>query len=151
MDQANALLTLLRSKFGYEARDVTPTKKQLRILGRLPTPRMGDWLVGMHHVHQGMVRRPGWSVDFSKYYFPRNGKIVYAWRLIFQSVDDQPIEAHIPDIMNTFSGAPQSSRGEVMEIPLMGASTLSRNAQGGGKGAYTIGGSSPFMPGAARR
>lgn len=151
MDSTTALLTLLRSKFGYEARNVTPSKKQLRVLGRLPNHRMGDWLVGMHHVHQVLSRRPGWSVDFSKYYFPRNGKIVYAWRLIFQSVDDQPIEAHFQEIANAFSGAPQSARGEVMEVALMGTSTRSRNASGGGKGAYTIGGSNPFMPSAARR
>jgi len=149
MDSTNPLLTLLRSKFGYEARDVTSGKKQLRVLGRLPNERMGDWLIGMHFAHQALQRQPGWSVDFSKFYFPRNGKIVYAWRLIFQSVDDQPISAHLQDIMNSFSSAPQSSRGEVMEIPLMGAGR-SRSAAGG-RGAYTIGGANPFIPGPSRR
>lgn len=145
MNAAN-LLTLLRSKFGFEAKDVRSTsKQQLRILGRLPNNRMGDWLVGMHHVFLRMEHTP-WAVDISKSYFIRNGKIVFAWRLIFQS--QESVEKYLPDICNAFEGAPRGTQGQVMEVPLVGASPLRSRRSAGGKGASSIGGADGFVPGA---
>ncbi len=144
----NKLSTLLKSRFGLEVRDMSqPSPKQLRILGRLPQVRMGDWLLGMHHVCTHVARRPNtWTVDFSKNYFVRNGKIVYAWRIIIQA---ESVEKYAQDIINAFTGAPHSARGEIMEIPLMGASTI-RGRNDRGKGASTIGGRDDFFPTRAR-
>lgn len=141
----NKLSTLLKSRFGFEVRDINQSSsKQLRILGRLPTARMGDWLVGMHHVSLHVLQRQNtWSVDFSKQYFLRNGRIVYAWRIIIQA---DSVEKYAQDIINAFSGAPRSARGEVMEIPLMGASSFRTGRNPSGKGASTIGGKDDFIP-----
>jgi hypothetical protein len=141
------LLTLLQSKNGFTTKDVgTPSDRQIRLLGRLPMARMGDWLVTMAHVHAHQQRNGRWTVDFSKAYFPRGGKIVYAWRIILQSTDAS-IMVHFQDILNAFQGAPSSTRGEVMEMPLMGA--LRNDTNAGGKGASTIGGKADFVPKAA--
>lgn len=142
--ETNKLLTLLRSKFGFEAKDVRPGKNQLRILGRLPNNRLGDWLVAMHHVFLRMEQCP-WAVDISKSYFVRSGKIVFAWRLIFQS--QEPLERFIStDICNAFEGAPRGTRGQVMEVPLIGASALRQGKTARGKGASSIAGKDDFIP-----
>jgi hypothetical protein len=104
---------------------------------------MSDWLVGMHHVLT-RSENSSWAVDFSKFYFIREGKIVFAWRLIFQSADD--LEKSLPEICNIFEGAPRGgTTGEVMEVPLIGAS-ITRNTKIHGKGASPIGGPDSFVP-----
>ena len=88
----------LRTKAGYEVATATPSDKQLRLLGRAPQDRMGDMLLLIHALKSAVEQSPGWDVDISKTYILRNGKVVFGWRFIFQSADDQGIGAHLNDI-----------------------------------------------------
>lgn len=127
----------LKLRCGFEVVQVTPSEKQLRILGRLPQLRMGDWLLTIHHIITHVTdNSPGWTVDISKHYFLRGPKVVFAWRLIFQGPD---IVRQVPSIINTINGSPRSNRTEINEMPLIGASA-DRNAQSPtGKGAGLMG------------
>jgi hypothetical protein len=128
------LKTALKTKLGFEALQATVNAKQIRILGRLPNQRMGDLLIFVHHIHLDWLERknPGWTVDISKLYFPhpQTKKVVFGWRFIFGGDE---IEKHLPDIVNAVAGTPGSSRVEVMEVPLIGASP-NRNVHVRGKG-----------------
>lgn len=121
------LTTALRSRLGYTPVSTSHTPKQIRLLGRLPANRMGDWLAFIHHIHVNCLERlqPMWTVDISKLYFtkPDTKVVIYGWRLIFQIKEGVP--AHIPElvpqIVNAVNSAPRSSRSEVTEMPLVGS------------------------------
>lgn len=117
------LKTALKTRLGFEVVQGTGNAKQIRVLGRLPNNRMGDLLVFVHHIHIGWLERknPGWTADISKLYFPhpQSKKVVFGWRFIFGADD---VEKHLPDITNAILSTPGSSRVEVMEVPLVGAS-----------------------------
>jgi hypothetical protein len=129
------LKTSLRTKLGFTPLQETGGSKQIRLLGRIPLSRMGDVLIFVHHIHNEWLdrKKPGWTADISKLYFlhPQTKKVVFGWRLIFGGDD---IAKHLPDIVNAVASTPGSSRVEVMEVPLVGASP-DRNAHVRGKGA----------------
>lgn len=134
-----ALLQALRTKCGFEVRDVNqPSPKQMRLLGRIPQSRMGDMLLLIYALKTREEQGPGWTADISKNYFLLGGKVVFGWRIIFQS-NEAFGEKHVSDICKVVNTTPNSSRREVTEAPLIGA-TANRNAQGAnGKGAGYIG------------
>lgn len=125
----NPLKTVLRTKLGFEALQASPSAKQIRLLGRIPVNRMGDVLIFVHHIHVNWLERkkPGWTADISKLYFPhpQTKKVVFGWRLIFGT--DSDMDARLPDILNAVTSTPGSSRVEVMEVPLVGASRNRNN------------------------
>lgn len=130
MDSAH-LARLLRAKTGFEIVDFNPKETQLRILGRLPSTRMGDWLATVHALYSHAEKQSHWTVDISKYYFKRNGKVVYAWRMIFQA---DSIEMRMDGILAALSVMPTQSVKEIDQFPLVGVGA-DRNVPKNGKGA----------------
>lgn len=135
---STALSQALLAKCGFETRDVNATARQIRILGRVAQPRVGDVLLLVHTLKTREAQNVGWTVDISKNYFLLNGRVVYCWRLIFQS-QAEFTTAVIQDICKTINGSPRSSSRELEEAPLVGARP-DRNAQtASGKGAGLLG------------
>ena len=130
-----ALTTALRSKLGYMAKQVSGSDHQLRLLGSHPPQRMGDMLVFMDHMFEWIDRKAAvWTGDYSKYYLKHGNprRLVFAWRFIFQS--SSSLTLVLPDIINAVNAVPRSTRSEIMEMPLVGAS-VNRNNVVRGKGA----------------
>lgn len=107
---------------------------QLRFIGRLPR-NLGiqQWLVLMDFMYEKHERAP-WKVDISKSYFRRtnDGKLVYAWRFIFQG---ERLGDRLDEIAAIVSAVPPAARQEVMEMPLVGASADRNNPSATGRGA----------------
>lgn len=106
----------LRVKCGFEVTDLNEGVNQVRILGRVPTNRMPDWLFVLDSIDT--VSGGAWTCDLSKKYFRKQGRLVYAWRLIFQG---DGVAAYIDNIVSAVNGAARSSRQELDEFPLIGA------------------------------
>ena len=115
------LATALRSRCDYQIVEATPSPRQLRLLGRLPNARMPDMLLLVHHLSRVAAQKPGWTADISKWYFEREGRVRFAWRIIFQADN---IEAHLGGIAAAVAAAPRSNRIEVDQAPLIGASAI---------------------------
>jgi len=113
----NALTAALLQKCGFEATDVTPGPNQVRILGRVPTARLQDWLFVLDNLDANSGNL--WTCDLSKKYFRRNKRLVYAWRLIFQG---EEVLQHLHDIIRVVNTSARSARQEITEFPLIGAS-----------------------------
>jgi hypothetical protein len=123
----------LRTKVGFEALTANAGARQIRMTGRMPQTRIGDYLILVHHIEGWLERKnPGWTMDASKHYFchPKTKKVVFEWRYLFGAED---IVKHLHDIQSAILSVPGSSRNEVMEVPLVGASP-DRNAHVRGKG-----------------
>jgi hypothetical protein len=135
---ANALFAALRKKVSFEVVSQTETPNQLRILGRIPTDRLGlnegNWKIVKYRLLIAMEERP-WKVDLSKSYFIKTEtkKMVFAWRILLQG---ENIAQHYADIISVISTSP-SARAEVMEIPLVGNSR--NDTTGGRRGAGPVG------------
>jgi len=132
------LTTALRTTLGYETVKPSASEKQIRLLGRLPQNRMGDWLIFVHHIHVSWIeaRRSGWTVDISKLYFPLDKRVVFGWRVIFQPRNHADSMAqHLDDIVRAVGMSPKSSRSDVMSIPLVGSRAgMPQNPNGKGAG-----------------
>jgi hypothetical protein len=115
------LASALRVKCGFEATDINGGANQTRILGRVPTNRMPDWLFVLDSIDTASGEH--WTCDLSKKYFRRQGRLVYAWRLIFQG---ENVELYVDNIVSVVNGAARSARQELTEFPLIG-SDPSRN------------------------
>jgi hypothetical protein len=133
------LIRTLRSVIAFETAEKSVAQTRVRLLGRLQLPKnaQGDWLVFLHHIHTLSERFP-WNLDSSKLYFKRDGKLVFGWRLIFQTEDESALDNHIDQICNGMKRAPKSARRELTEVPLVGASP-NRNAYRKGKGVALAG------------
>jgi hypothetical protein len=128
----------LQRKTGFEVLDHKESEVQLRVMGRQPRDRMGmntsNWLLVCTNLLERSGKN-GWTVDVSKYHFLRGKVIMYSWRLIFQAEAD--LKSKYDDIVRAILQAPHTSRGEITEMPLVGA-RADRNSGGGvgrGKGA----------------
>jgi len=126
------LYTTLHKRVGFEIVGETVSPNQIRIIGRLPQPNMQNWLVVLQRLLLKAEQTP-WKVDVSKQYFVKNGKVFYAWRVIFQA---EEIATHLEDIISTISTAPRA-RAEVDEVNLYAGEN--RNALRMGKGAQPSG------------
>ena len=139
MTMQKELHRALNQKAGFEVVEESSTPSQLRLLGRIPLDRegqnMNNWLIIMRQLLSQSATSP-WKVDISKHYFLLAGKVVYAWRVIFQA---EAIDPHLGDIATVVNSAPQSSRTELTEIPLAGASRDRNSTVGGRRGAGPIG------------
>jgi len=130
--QVDDLLNQLHTRGGFELVNQSTTETQARLMGRVHRNAMGAWLI----LVQNLLLRSGqgWSVDISKQYFLRDGRVVYAWRLIFQGKE---LERAMPDICQTIINAPRA-KSVIEEQPLVGA-RANRNAPNAkGKGAQGV-------------
>lgn len=80
------LFKALASK-GYDVVSHNVLPSQLRILGRVNNDRQGVWVATMDRILAQAEKQTDWSVDLSKTYFRRGGRIVFAWRIIVQGED----------------------------------------------------------------
>ena len=126
------LVRILKMRGGFDVVNHAITKNQIRVLGRVPKDMMNAWLVIIHHM-LSHSEAAAWSVDISKQYFLRNGRVLFGWRLIIQGDD---IEQHLPSICEALSNTPRP-KVIVEEQKLYGASS-NRNAPRGGKGAQGV-------------
>ena len=129
------LTRVLKMRGGYETVSRNSGPNQVRLIGRVPAPLVKGWLI---IVQQLLVRgaEAPWSVDISKSYFLRAGRVMFGWRLIFQGED---INQYADDIMATVTNSPRP-RAVVDEQPLHGASAhRNRQKPGSLKGAAPVG------------
>jgi hypothetical protein len=112
-----ALLEVLKQKAGFETLTHTPKEAQLRITGRCHPDRWGFFLPVIYTLQRTADKDGSWSCDISKQYFIRNDRIVYCWRLIFQSDN---INEKYSYLANVVRGAPNPTRVEVEEVLLPG-------------------------------
>jgi hypothetical protein len=93
------------------------------LIGRVPNALVKNWLI---IVRQLLIRgaEAPWSVDISKSYFLRSGRVMFGWRLIFQGQD---IAQHAVDMVSTITNSPRA-KATIESQPLAGASA-NRNQQ----------------------
>jgi hypothetical protein len=140
MSSVTELVRAMNQKAGFELVDQASSPSQLRLLGRVPLDRAGlnlnNWLLV---IRQLLLHSPkaAWKADISKNYFllGKSDKVVYAWRIILQA---DAIEPHLAEITALVNGSPQSSRSEVTEMPLAGASADRNSTVGGRRGAGPV-------------
>lgn len=122
----------LNRKAGLETVSNSSTPNQIRLIGRVPTQGISTWLSIMERL---LIRSEStkWKVDLSKQYFIRGGKLMYGWRIIFQS--PEPIEEHLADIEGIISNTP-APIGESDEFHLYG--NVNRTVLKRGKGAQGV-------------
>jgi hypothetical protein len=140
MSTAAELFTALHRRAGFEMVNHTLAPTRLRILGRLPLDRAGmnmsNWKVLMERLLTAAEQGRPWSVDLSKSYFKKGGRIVYAWRVIFQG---DAIETHLTDIINVVKTSPGARIPEPTEVRLYGLPQDRNNTAGGKAGAGPVG------------
>lgn len=141
MATARDLIEVLGKKSNFEAVDVQEGAGQIRIMGRVLTDgtnaNLANWFLVVDNVLTRLeTTKCAWTTDISKSYFKRGGKLVFAWRLLFQA-PGADIRTFIPDIISFIYEAPKTSHVTVDEVPLVGASP-NRNALNRGKGAGSV-------------
>jgi hypothetical protein len=122
---------------------VSEEPRQLRFLGRVPLDHGGEnmrrWLEVVDAIHVAS-ETAAWKADICKWYFRREGRQLYAWRLILQAESIGPALGGIVHALEAVR-AP----GEVAEFALPGA-TADRNAVVGGRRGAGAVGSVPLGP-----
>lgn len=122
---ADELMRTLHMRAGFEVVNHSVNPTQLRFIGRVPKQHVSGWLI----IARQMLLKSGgaWTIDVSKQYFLRAGKLMFGWRLIIQSPNG--VGAAISDIIKTVVGAPRP-RQMVTEQPLVGRVTNYKNFKG---------------------
>lgn len=139
-DSLRPLAAALRVKVGFQVVSFTEAPTKLRILGRIPEDTSGlnggNWKIVMFRLLTAMERGAPWAADLSKNYFKKNGKLVYAHRILLQGPD---IAQHYAAVTHIITSSPSTSRAEVTEMPLGGASADRHSTAGGKRGAGPAG------------
>lgn len=129
----------LIQKCGFEVLEEQEGAKQLRITGRNHRDRWPFFLPVIYKILE-TSEKPGnrWTCDISKKYIISNGRVLYAWRLIFQSTE---LATQYASIVATIRSAPQPARVELTSQLLPGYKP--GDVRGGvnaqGKGTSTAG------------
>jgi hypothetical protein len=121
------LLGLFNAR-GFETVSKNVTAKQMRLLGRVPQANMSNWLVAMDYL-LAKGETAAWTLDISKQYFRRNGRLLFAWRIILQSDD---VAKYYDDLGEAVRNSPKA-RATVETYTLHGAGP-NRNSMRDGKG-----------------
>ena len=125
------LIQTLSTRAGFDVVNQSVTDNQVRIIHRVAKEGMPNWLVVMQELLQASETAP-WSVDLSKQYFLRNGRLIYGWRFILQAPD---VLEHLDAVIKAVEKAPRARR-IIEEQPLAGASAH-RNTLVRGRGAQS--------------
>jgi hypothetical protein len=127
----------MKSQFVVLQEDETP--RQLRIMGRSQLDR---WPFFLPIIHTLLTRsaqpESGWTCDISKQYFLSGGRVLYGWRIIFQS----PVMAdRYTDIIASINSAPRPARVELESQLLPGykPGEMRGGVNAKGKGASAAG------------
>ncbi len=128
------LVRMLQMRGGFEVVNHQAAPNQLRLLGRVRNPSMDAWILVVNQLKSVEESAP-WSIDISKQYFRRGGKLMFAWRVILQAENVEQCYAHVAQ---SVSNSPRA-RTIIEEQPLPGARS-DRNAPSvanRGKGAQS--------------
>ena len=93
-DLGKDIVATLLECAGFEVVSHSGRETQARLLGRVPRPMVPGWLIIVRHLLMQSGSQ-GWTVDISKQYFLRGGKVMYGWRLIFQG----PMADHLHHVV----------------------------------------------------
>ncbi len=136
----DAVLEYLGTAFGFEAVETTPQGKQLRLLGRIPDGRWGDFTDAILRFD---AAKKAFTGDFSSPLLVRanaSGKkvVVVGRRIIFQ-FPQEDIADYMTDMENIFippeeSDAPEK---ELKSFDLGLGRAMHMPGTNGGKGVYT--------------
>jgi hypothetical protein len=116
--------------------------RQLRLVGRIRARAISrvwatQFVDALVRASTGNAR---WSVDVSRYYFEKDGEVIWAWRVIIQT-GNASMESALDEILHALrlSARPTArmATSEVTEVPLVSPNPL-RNAVVKGKGASNI-------------
>ena len=125
------LHNVLAQKVGFGVVTSTLGDKQIRLVGRVPQPQIGTWLLVMERLLVG-EKNAAWNVDISKQYFMRGAKLLYGWRVIFRA---DGIAQHLNEIAQVIQTTPMVQR-QLDEVALHGG--VDRTSLRGGKGAQPM-------------
>ena len=118
----SAVVAALREKVGFDCVRSSLDGTNARLIGRIPQDRMPDQLALLEHLFALSSGYP-WSVDVSKIYFLADGRVVYAWRFIFETQEDVMPYAKIINVIETSRRPSQpAGGGPLKEVPLPGGS-----------------------------
>jgi hypothetical protein len=128
------LVHVLRVRGGFELVNHNESPNQLRLLGRVQRASVDGWLLTTTHL-LGLSEQSTWSIDISKMYLRREGKLRFAWRILLQAKDVEKIYAQVA---KGITSAPRA-RAILEEVPLVGvgASRNTPSAANRGKGAQS--------------
>jgi len=132
--ELNDFIRILQMRAGFELVNHQEGPNQLRMLGRVQKPALGGWLLVVHHLKR-LEEGAAWGIDISKPYFPRNDKLVFAWRIILQG---EGVAQYYAAVAQGVGNSPRA-RATVEEQALPGA-RANRNApsvNNRGKGAQS--------------
>jgi hypothetical protein len=137
--EVRELYNALHRKSGFEVVNEANSEKQIRIIGRVTNNRMPTWLVVIQRLLIKAEEAP-WSIDISKQYFLRGGKVLFGWRVILQG---ENIASHLDSIAEVISGAPVMKM-EINEVPIQRSAHRTQMIRG--RGAQVIGGDAGTPP-----
>lgn len=128
------LIQMLQMRGGFETVNHQESPNQLRLLGRVRKPSVDGWLLVINQL-KATEENVAWSIDISKQYFRRGGKLMFAWRLILQA---EGVAQHYGHVAQSVGNSPRA-RTIIEEQALPGARS-DRNAPSvasRGKGAQS--------------
>lgn len=108
----------LTRKSGFEVISGKELPNQLRVMGRCHPDRWNFFLPVVHNLLTfSEDPNVGWTVDISKPYLLREGRVLFAWRLIFQA--PQVLEQY-GSIVDAIGGSAGPTRVELTSQLLPG-------------------------------
>jgi hypothetical protein len=122
----------LAQKAGFEVVQESSTDRQVRYVGRVAPSKVKQWL---WVAEQLLIHSDGapWSLDLSKLYFLRGGKLMYGWRLIIQGENVAQYQAAL---IAAVSKAP-AVQAQLEEVRLYGRGNNDA-LEHGGRGAQSV-------------
>lgn len=127
-----ALQSVLFQRAGLEVvQGETRGEQQVRFFGRVKSSQMPTWLSAVQGLLQAAELESGraWTIDISKQYFLRSGKLFFGWRVIIQGSN---LTVALPRVIEVVQRV-QPVLPRVDEIPLH--ARPDRNALRNGRGA----------------
>ena len=108
----------LTRKSGFQVVQENETPRQLRIMGRSHVDRWPFFLPVIYTLLlQSSKAEIPWTCDISKQYIINKDRVLYAWRMIFQS---ENLSSYYGDIAAAITSSPSPSRVEITEQLLPG-------------------------------
>ncbi len=135
------LYAALMQKCGFEVLEEEEKAKRLRISGRCALERWSFFLPVIYTLNKASSAAGAlWTADISKKYFNANDRVLYSWRIIFQTKTDD-LRAQYPAIISVIRSAPRPARVELDRQLLPGyqPGDVRGGVNGMGKGVQSAG------------
>jgi len=122
----------LTQKAGFECVQETPSENQLRLVGRIPSNKTGQWLRVMEQLLLH-AQNAAWNIDLSKQYFLRGSRVLYGWRIIVQAAGVAQYDQALASIV----ASTPAVQAQLQEVRLYGRGSNDA-IQRGGRGAQPL-------------